>query len=286
MRVLVITVLLLGSASAQNMVYPLNVGDRWQYFYFNPPIPLYHVQYDVLADTMMPNLQHYAMVTVTQSGQRIDSLTEFYRQDGNKVFRYSPSLKQEQVFYDFSRPVPDTAGSYIVGKDTIDVFLSTDRPQIVLGALRHTRDANHVTRGYYESWTQIHIVDSIGPYYIWYPVVRLSFQSATISGRVFGTIVSAPREEVNHAGGVHFYQNYPNPFNGTTRIPFDLSKSAYVSLDVFDLLGRRVCNVAQGFTTPGKHQAVFDSRGLPSGLYICRLSVGSLVLSRAMILLR
>ena len=286
MRISIAIVLFVSAASAQNMVYPLNVGDRWQYFNVDPLIPFYHLQFDVLTDTAMPNRQHYAMVALTRSGKRIDSLSEFCRQEGNRVFRYSTVLNQEHLMYDFSRSLHDTAGTYVTGHDTIDVFLSPDTLLVVQGKLRRLRHAYHVIRHNNGPWTEIAIVDSIGAYYYWYPNERLSFQSASISGRVYGTVVSAPRYEASNLGSVRLDQNYPNPFNGSTRISFYLPSNSFVTLDVYDLLGGRVRNITQGFMTTGEHQLAFDARGLGSGSYFCRLSAGTTLITRAMILLK
>jgi len=46
-----------------------------------------------------------------------------------------------------------------------------------------------------------------------------------------------------------------------------------VSLDVVDLRGRRVASVVNGLVSAGQHQAVWNARGMPSGIYVARLSV-------------
>jgi len=69
------------------------------------------------------------------------------------------------------------------------------------------------------------------------------------------------------------YQNYPNPFNPTTAIRFGLSKGGFVSLRVYDLLGREVSALLHEFRSAGQHEVQFDAVGLPSGVYFCRLNV-------------
>lgn len=69
---------------------------------------------------------------------------------------------------------------------------------------------------------------------------------------------------------------YPNPFNPRTTFAFDLPASGDVSLEVFDLAGRRVARPVAGFRTEGRHEAVWDGtddagRALPSGHYLARL---------------
>jgi hypothetical protein len=81
-------------------------------------------------------------------------------------------------------------------------------------------------------------------------------------------------------------QNYPNPFNPSTHIRFTIVESGRVNLTVFDLLGRRVETVFDEYLAAGTHVATFDASGLPSGVYLYRLSVGEYELSRKMLLLR
>lgn len=62
-------------------------------------------------------------------------------------------------------------------------------------------------------------------------------------------------------------QNYPNPFNPSTRIDFSLSKSAFVKLKVFDVLGREVAILADEFRQAGSYSISYDAGRLSSGIY-------------------
>ena len=64
---------------------------------------------------------------------------------------------------------------------------------------------------------------------------------------------------------------YPNPFAGHAMIAYTLPRAAHVRLEVFDILGRRVALITDGYRRMGRHIAQFDAAQLPSGLYICRL---------------
>jgi len=67
-------------------------------------------------------------------------------------------------------------------------------------------------------------------------------------------------------------QNYPNPFNPETRITFDLPRAAKISLQVFDVQGRMVKEMADGNFEAGRHTIALDASALPSGIYLYRLS--------------
>lgn len=67
-------------------------------------------------------------------------------------------------------------------------------------------------------------------------------------------------------------QNYPNPFNPSTTIRFNVSKSSNVKLVVYDMLGRQVETLVNGFLTAGKYESKFSSTNLPSGIYFYELT--------------
>jgi choice-of-anchor B domain-containing protein len=62
-------------------------------------------------------------------------------------------------------------------------------------------------------------------------------------------------------------QNYPNPFNPTTNINYNLSKSSFVSIKVFDVLGRQVALLVDGYKQAGSYNVSFDAARLSSGVY-------------------
>lgn len=81
-------------------------------------------------------------------------------------------------------------------------------------------------------------------------------------------------------------QNYPNPFNPTTVISYKLLTSSYVTLRVYDALGREVRTLQNGWTNPGTHEIVFDASGFASGIYLCTITSGSFMQTEKMILIR
>ena len=81
-------------------------------------------------------------------------------------------------------------------------------------------------------------------------------------------------------------QNYPNPFNPSTLIHYTIPKEAYVSLKVYDLLGREVAVLVHDKKAPGSYAETWDASGMASGVYVCRLRSGDFVQSRRMLLLR
>jgi len=82
------------------------------------------------------------------------------------------------------------------------------------------------------------------------------------------------------------YQNYPNPFNPVTKISYDLSKSGFVTLRIFDLLGKEISVLINEFKPAGKYSYYFDASTLASGVYFYRIDVNGFSDVRKMMLIR
>ena len=80
--------------------------------------------------------------------------------------------------------------------------------------------------------------------------------------------------------------NYPNPFSAITTIQFQTPSNAAVSLEVFDQTGKKVSTLINEMLPSGTHQAEFDGRLLPGGMYFYKLKVGESSTTRKMILLK
>jgi Secretion system C-terminal sorting domain len=68
-------------------------------------------------------------------------------------------------------------------------------------------------------------------------------------------------------------QNYPNPFNPSTSIKFDLARTGFAKLVIFDILGRVVETIVSEKVAAGQYEISFNASNLPSGVYLYRLSV-------------
>jgi len=83
------------------------------------------------------------------------------------------------------------------------------------------------------------------------------------------------------------YQNYPNPFNPTTTIRFSIPQHSYVTLKIFDVLGREVATLVDGELNLGVHSVVFNARGLASGVYFYQLiAAGGFIEAKKMFIIK
>ncbi len=99
-----------------------------------------------------------------------------------------------------------------------------------------------------------------------------------------GTATPVEPEAVVPAAS-RLYPNYPNPFARQTTIPYDVAAPARVRLEVFDLLGRRRLTLVDREQAPGRYRAPLDAAGLPAGVYIVRLTAGTVQAYRTLTVL-
>ncbi|MDX1428650.1 MAG: T9SS type A sorting domain-containing protein, partial [Rhodothermales bacterium] len=66
-------------------------------------------------------------------------------------------------------------------------------------------------------------------------------------------------------------RSFPNPTGKTSNVVYSLPQAARVTLDVYDLLGRRVATPFDGFQTAGEYEVSWDVAALPPGVYFYRL---------------
>jgi len=81
-------------------------------------------------------------------------------------------------------------------------------------------------------------------------------------------------------------QSYPNPFNPATSIRYTLASGERITLKVYDLLGREVASLVDGFQAAGSHVVIFSGERLPSGVYFYRLQSQTLNATKKMLLLK
>jgi hypothetical protein len=81
-------------------------------------------------------------------------------------------------------------------------------------------------------------------------------------------------------------QNYPNPFNPSTTVSFSLPSKSFVSLKVFDILGREVATLVSEEMSAGTHVRQWNAEYISSGIYFYRLQAGLFTETKKLILLR
>ncbi len=168
---------------------------------------------------------------------------------------------------DFTKTYTVTTNEFLlmVLKDYVGPLtgLTVEDPQVLTGVAEYS-----VVEGYVEALGTI---------------------SPSIEGRVTAVqIASQSRKLAQQTAPKEFdlAQNYPNPFNPSTTISFSLPKSSFVTIKIYDMLGREVTTLASGGYAAGTHSLVWNADRFASGIYFFRIDAGQYHNTKKMILMK
>ena len=113
----------------------------------------------------------------------------------------------------------------------------------------------------------------------WYKVMKYSIRCIKDSP-------SGIETESNQLYEYELYQNFPNPFNPVTNIEYKITRTGFVSLKVYDVLGNEVATLISETSNSGKFSIKFDATGLTSGIYYYQLLSDEIIETKKMILLK
>lgn len=100
------------------------------------------------------------------------------------------------------------------------------------------------------------------------------------------TIVNISANENEISESFRLEQNYPNPFNNQTIIDFEIKENRNISIEIFDIAGRKVEELAKGYYKTGKYSIKYNTENLNSGVYFYRIQAGEFVMVKRMVLLK
>jgi hypothetical protein len=278
-------------------VLPIEIGNVWNYRdgYLQPERKI------SLIDTLnIDNKKYYLMKFIASSGYTEAFQYVRLREDGFYVSRVLDSMltsfpNEDYLYYKKDAKKGDVWNQrevrgflwYHIVLDTIEVasFWGTFIPVKIV----EVTDSS-LTR-YWEYWSdefglvqqQNSDIGSGGWTLLW---------GCYVNGTKYGdTVLVSVDEKYNMVPNeFKLYQNHPNPFNSTTVIPYEVSITSFVSIKIFDLLGREIVELVNEFKPPGKYAAEFNSyriKGeIPSNVYFYQLKVDQKKETKKMILLK
>ena len=82
------------------------------------------------------------------------------------------------------------------------------------------------------------------------------------------------------------YGAYPNPFNPTTTISFNLPEASQIALSVYDVNGRQVETLVEGWMNAGSHEVIFNAANFASGIYFCTLQAEGFTATKKLMLVK
>jgi hypothetical protein len=119
------------------------------------------------------------------------------------------------------------------------------------------------------------------------PCVGTGYNGADIGAFGIGCEpMSIFAEDIFAPLSITLYPNYPNPFNASTIITYALPQPGLISLDIYDLLGRKVQSLFDGIQPSGEHSLIWHAEGLSSGVYFYKLTAGEFSETKKMLLVR
>ncbi|MCW8802939.1 MAG: M28 family peptidase, partial [Ignavibacteriaceae bacterium] len=114
---------------------------------------------------------------------------------------------------------------------------------------------------------------------IYYRLKQIDFDGTFSYSDVVNITYDVPAEFV-------LGQNYPNPFNPSTRISYFVPNESFVTIKVYDFLGREITTLVNETKSTGSYEFSFDASSLPSGLYFYTLQASDYVSTKKMVLLK
>jgi hypothetical protein len=112
------------------------------------------------------------------------------------------------------------------------------------------------------------------------------FYRITEGGTLSEIIIGINQVSSEVPGNFSLNQNYPNPFNPVTKIKFDIPRSSNVKLEVFDIMGKTVSTLLNGYLSAGIYETDFDGSNLSSGTYFYRINTEGFTATKKMLLIK
>jgi hypothetical protein len=284
--------------------FPYKLGDTWDY---NTDIgPQRQIIYKDSIDNK--GLHH---LFFSDNGYQNPSST--YTVDTANYIVYNVGSGSNWLYYKLNA---DSGRSWIVdtlylqnGNNFKIAKVDTIQQVMLFGSLRHEMKITYynyqedtvITQASVANHSET-LVEGLGDYLEYYPdgggAVK-ALQDCIIDGDSLYPSKAASIDNNNgRPASFKLYQNYPNPFNPTTRIKYTISTSPlsssykgekmkqswFVSLKVYDILGREVSTLVNKEQVPGTYEVNFNAGNLPSGVYLYRLTYGSFTETKKMIL--
>ena len=134
---------------------------------------------------------------------------------------------------------------------------------------------NNTATGTYYDWVVSSWVQSDGSLYFYDSARNLFVYNGNKVTVKFISSIMAVADKIKSPNQFFLSQNYPNPFNPSTVISYQLPVNGYVSLKIYNIVGKEISTLVNEEKQPGNYEITFDASKLSSGIYFYTLSVGS-----------
>jgi hypothetical protein len=255
-------------STAENL-FPHHVGDRWEYVDVSSGQLFIE---EILRDSIGLDNSHnlfYNQRSISYPFYRIDTALNVFRNpqnpilnslyyklraDTGEVWEVSPAGGTQR--YGWTAQIDS---GYIFSQPTVrKIFRYNASPPDSATQLHY----------FYERW----LASGFGLIYeTFIETGYMYLNGCVIDKDTFGFVTSV--ESLNNEIPTSFAlkQNFPNPFNPSTIIEFELPKSVEVNISIYDVLGRQLVILVDGWKRAGNYKIRWDARRTSNGLYFCRL---------------
>jgi len=261
--------MLFGQAFSQDSTnfFPVNDGDFIEYNYWDGGETYKKLKIYTIVDST----DKKGNVHITKDYQFLNPLVAWYKESYiidtlNHVYQGDTTY----LYYDFNAavgqkwPLPGEDSAFVAYEYSAEIFYNS-------GVLTNVKaiDFSFGSDGYGEKIAEgIGLISKSG--YLGY---RIDAIGAKIGGVEYGLITNIRYDKAPIPKIFNLHQNYPNPFNPTTQISFNLEKDANVTLTVFDIQGKQIVQLVNGFKTAGFYNVNFEGKDLPSGIYFYKIKI-------------
>jgi hypothetical protein len=260
--------------------FPLTVGNKW--FFSDGHDGVIKIKLEIQKDTILNDSYTYAKINkYTINSDSSSKLNvegySYLKIIDNRVVEYP-----DRTIMDYDMSIGDTVWSF--------------REQPILSVLNEIRIKNVFGRNlstyrfHYNGFEFYSYTDSIGfntlwetDWHNWYPNYLLGCE---VDGITYGNVITGIEIKNESYYDYKLYQNYPNPFNPITKIQYSIPKASFVSLIIYDMLGKEVVTLVNDYKNIGNYVIEFNAAKLASGIYFYTLSSGKYIQTNKMLLLR
>ncbi len=118
------------------------------------------------------------------------------------------------------------------------------------------------------------------------PITRYQRVIITVDSVNSTTGIEKPNSDNNYPKVFKLNQNYPNPFNPTTMIKYEVAKPSFVTIRLFNILGKEISTLVSGYKRQGTYSVNFNGSGLASGIYFVQMKAKSYYQSIKIVLMK
>lgn len=258
--------------------FPLSVGNKWFFVWTGNSI---RTILEVTNDTLMQDMKRYSRI------DRIEKVNDIW----TRYVGYYYLREENNILYNFPN---DTLLNYLWNDSTTIVEYDYAFIQVHV-VYSNVFDVNRLTYYLYihKPYEYVSYTDSIGFNALhaleWRDMTQVSryLIGCIIDNKTFGEILTEIKEaDIQSPKEYKLSQNYPNPFNPTTKITYQIPNTGFVTLKVYDILGRELVTLINEEKPAGNYEVTFNGQDLPSGIYFYKLQAGDYSSAKKMILMK